>query len=186
MRRTICFAAVAAALALTVATTMDVTARAQQPLAALGPAPVVDWSHEARRAIVPPGPGGIFGAENYGNKVPGEAAVYMGIVHAAMYDAAVAIARGHRPYAAELSAPPDASPHAAIATAAHHVLVGLQPGLGLTPAQQALLDGRYAAYLAQIPESPAKTSGVAVGGAGGGDGARAACERRERGEPAAR
>src|SRR5262249_3177750 len=56
--------------------------------------PVVDWSKEARRAIVPAGPGGIFGTENFGNKFPGEAAVYMGIVHVAIYDAAVAIEGG--------------------------------------------------------------------------------------------
>lgn len=53
--------------------------------------PVAFWSTEARCAIVPAGPGGIFGAENFGNKFPGEAAVYMGIAHVALYDAAVAI-----------------------------------------------------------------------------------------------
>ena len=66
------------------------------------PAPVIDWSHEARRAIVPPGPNGIFGTENYGNKFPGEAAIYMGIVHAAIYDAALAIEGGYQPYAIAL------------------------------------------------------------------------------------
>lgn len=53
---------------------------------------VREWSSIARRAIVPAGPNGVFGAENFGNKFPGEAAVYLGIVHAAIYDAAVAIA----------------------------------------------------------------------------------------------
>src|SRR5215471_9210921 len=61
--------------------------------------PVAFWSTEARCAIVPAGPGGIFGTENFGNKFPGEAAVYMGIVHVAIYDAAVAIEGGYRPYA---------------------------------------------------------------------------------------
>jgi hypothetical protein len=61
--------------------------------------PVGFWSTEARCAIVPAGPGGIFGSENFGNKFPGEAAVYMGIVHVAIYDAAVAIEGGYRPYA---------------------------------------------------------------------------------------
>src|ERR687896_220071 len=106
--------------------------------------PVIDWSHEARRAIVPAGPGGIFGSENYGNKFPGEAAVYMGIVHAAIYDAAVAIDGRYHPYAIRVSARPEASLPAAVATAAHHVLVGLQPALGLTPTQQAGLDQSYA------------------------------------------
>jgi hypothetical protein len=129
----------------------------------LSAAPVVSWSNEARRAIVPAGPGGIFGPENYGNKFPGEAAVYMGIVHAAIYDAAVAIEGGYQPYAIELHAPPDTSSAAAIATAAHHTLIGLQPALGLTPAQQAILDGEYTNYLAAIPDGTAKSNGIAVG-----------------------
>ena len=57
--------------------------------------PVAFWSTEARCAIVPAGPGGSFGSENFGNKFPGEAAVYMGIVHVAIYDAAVAIEGGY-------------------------------------------------------------------------------------------
>ena len=67
------------------------------------------WSTEARCAIVPAGPGGSFGSENFGNKFPGEAAVYMGIVHVAIYDAVVAIEGGYQPFAIALSAP-DASP----------------------------------------------------------------------------
>ena len=120
--------------------------------------PVLDWSNEARQAIVPAGPGGLFGSENYGDKFPGEAAVYMGIVHAAIYDAVLAIEGGHQPYAIALTAPPGTSPHAAIATAAHHVLVGL---LGV--AQQAILNQRYDAYMAAIPESKAKADGITIG-----------------------
>ena len=45
---------------------------------------MIEWSNMARRAIVPAGPNGIFGSENFGNKFPGEAAVYMGIVHTAI------------------------------------------------------------------------------------------------------
>jgi hypothetical protein len=133
--------------------------------------PVIVWSTEARRAIVPAGPGGIFGTENYGNKFPGEAAVYMAIVHAAIYDAAVAIEGGYEPYAIALTAPPDTSSAAAIATAAHHTLVGcpdcshsgLQPALGLTPDQQAILDNDYAAYMDAIPNGTAKDNGIAIG-----------------------
>jgi hypothetical protein len=126
-------------------------------------APVVHWSNEVRRAIVPAGPGGAFGTENYGNKFPGEAAIYMGIVHAAMYDAAVAIAGGYRPYAIAIAAPLQTSPAAAIATAARDTLVGLQPALGLTAAQQAAFEARYAEYLAAIPDDPAKANGIEVG-----------------------
>jgi hypothetical protein len=131
------------------------TAHAADPSAT----PVIDWSNEARRAIVP----SSAGPENYGNKFPGEAAVYMGIVHAAIYDAAVAIEGGYEPYAIALTAPPDTSPAAAIATAAYDTLVGLQPALGLTPAQQAILAGEYANYLAGIPDGTSKTNGIAVG-----------------------
>jgi hypothetical protein len=126
--------------------------------------PVIEWSQEARRAIVPAGPNGVFGSENYGNKFPGEAAVYMGIVHAAIYDAALAVdGRGYQPYALALRAPRGTSAAAAVATAAHHTLIGLQPSLGLTPEQQAILDGDYAAYLAAIPDDAAKADGIAVG-----------------------
>src|SRR6184192_1890436 len=126
----------------------------------LSATPVIDWSNEARRAIVPPS----AGPENYGNKFPGEAAVYMGIVHAAIYDAAVAIEGGYEPYAIALTASPDTtSPAAAIATAAHHTLIGLQPALGLTPAQQAILDGDYTNYMAAIANDSAKAKGIMIG-----------------------
>jgi hypothetical protein len=68
--------------------------------------PVAYWSTEARCAIVPAGPGGLFGSENFGNKFPGEAAVYMGIVHVAIYNAAVAIEGGYRPYALAVTLTP--------------------------------------------------------------------------------
>jgi hypothetical protein len=123
--------------------------------------PVAFWSTEARCAIVPPGPGGSFGAENLGNKFPGEAAVYMGIVHVAIYDAAVAIERGYRPYAIALHAP-DASAEAAIATATHDTLAGLS-ALGLSSTQQAILDGDDIAYMNAIADGPAKDSGIEVG-----------------------
>src|SRR5215831_13522490 len=122
-------------------------------------APVAAWSNEARRAIVPPS----AGPENFGNKFPGEAAVYMGIAHVAIYDAAVAIEGGYKPYAIALTAPADTSPATAIAAAAHDTLIGLQPALGLNPSQQAILDGDYAAYLAAIPDGTAKTNGIAIG-----------------------
>ena len=183
--------------------------------------PVAYWSTEARCAIVPAGPGGVFGSENFGNKFPGEAAVYMGIVHVAIYDAAVAIEGGYRPYAITVTVTPKATlraksgwdpwaawrrgegawkpygranprvrPHvprvvprswwarlaklpapvptgqsaaAAIATAAHDTLVGLQPTLRLDASGQASLDVDYTAYMAALPDGVAKNTGVAVG-----------------------
>lgn len=114
------------------------------------PTPIADWSREAQRAIVPP-PAGV------GDKFPGEAAVYSGIVHAAMYDAALAIHGGYRPYATALTAPTDTAPAAAIAAAAHGVLVGL------LPTQVADLDSRYAEYLSRLPNTVAKRNGVVLG-----------------------
>jgi hypothetical protein len=123
------------------------------------------WSTEARCAIVPAGPGGVFGTENFGNKFPGEAAVYMGIVHVAIYDAAVAIAGGYQPYTTTPPAPAHTSADAAVATAAYAALTGLQPQLG---ASQTILDDDYAAFMAGIPdataeENVAKQNGIQVG-----------------------
>ena len=125
--------------------------------------PVAFWSTEARCAIVPAGPGGIFGTENFGNKFPGEAAVYMGIVHVAIYDAAIATEGGYQPYTTTPAAPATTSPEAAIATAAYDTLTGLQLGVS-----QTILDSDYASYLAAIPdgtaaELAAKQNGIDVG-----------------------
>jgi hypothetical protein len=122
--------------------------------------PVAFWSTEARCAIVPAGPAGIFGSENFGTKFPGEAAVLMGIIHVAIYDAAVAIDGGYQPYAATPHAPAHTSPEAAVATAAYDTLTGLQPLLG---ANQSILDGDHAAYLAAIPDGISKSRGIAIG-----------------------
>jgi hypothetical protein len=98
--------------------------------------------------------------ENFGNKFPGDAAVYMGIVHVAIYDAAVSITGGYKPYAATPVAPAGTSPEAVVAAAAYNTLTGLQPQLG---ASQAILDADYAAYLGAIPDGTAKADGIAVG-----------------------
>jgi hypothetical protein len=121
---------------------------------------VAFWSTEARCAVVPAGPGGVNGTENFGNKFPGEAAVYMGIVHVAIYDAAIAIDGGYKPYAPTPVAPADTSPEAAIATAAYNTLTGLQPQLG---ASQSFLDADHAGYMAAIADGTAKANGIAVG-----------------------
>ena len=109
--------------------------------------PVAYWSTEARCAIVP----ASAGPENFGNKFPGDAAVYMGIVHVAIYDATLAGGAGHQPHGT--------LPAAAIATAANDTLAGLQPTLGLTAGGQATLTADYAAYLAALPNGPGKTAG---------------------------
>ena len=81
----------------------------------------------------------------------------MGIVHVGIYDAAVAIHSGYRPYAIARTAPADTAPAGAIAAAAHGVLVGL------LPLQQGDLDSRYAEYVSQLPDTAATANGIAVG-----------------------
>jgi hypothetical protein len=81
------------------------------------------------------------------------------MVQGAVYDAVNAIAR--RPYEPYLVAPAangTESTDAAVATAAHRVL------LSLFPAQQARLVAEYEQYLAGIPDGPAKQRGIAIGG----------------------
>ena len=90
------------------------------------------------------------------------------MVQGAVYDAVNSIDGGHQPYLAGLPpASPSASLEAAVATAAHHVLVGL--GIAPVPALPQVvrdrLDGLYADALAGIPDGAAKTDGIAAGAA---------------------
>jgi hypothetical protein len=83
------------------------------------------------------------------------------MVQGAVYDAVNAIDRGHQPYLLDVKAvraQPWASADAAIATAAHHVLVAL-----VAPAQVAGLDAAYTATLAGIPDGMVKPEGIRVG-----------------------
>jgi PAP2 superfamily len=87
------------------------------------------------------------------------------ITHAAIHDALNAIDRRSQPYALDLPFTLDASPEAAVATAAHRVLVDQFNRLiafGF-PTQQATLDAAYADSLALIPDSAAKTRGILIG-----------------------
>jgi len=81
----------------------------------------------------------------------------MAIVHATIYDVVVAIEGGYRPYAITPTVPPNTSLDAAVATAAHRVLVGRFPD------QQASLNDVYLAYLNGIPDGQAKSNGIQVG-----------------------
>src|SRR6266540_5035977 len=84
----------------------------------------------------------------------------------AVHDALNAIDRRYEPYLSEGPAHPAAAPAAAIAAAAHDVLVGVLPGFG-TEAERAnaraMVEGEYAAALARIPAGPAKDHGIAAG-----------------------
>jgi hypothetical protein len=78
------------------------------------------------------------------------------MVHASTHDALNAIEPRYEAYVYEASAPA-ASPEAAVASAAHAVLLAILPG------QQAALDAAYTISLAAIPDELAKQSGIAVG-----------------------
>lgn len=79
------------------------------------------------------------------------------MTHAAIHDALNAIERRYDPYALDAQADRGASPEAAVAAAAHDVLVHE------LPTRQSALDTAYAASLSGIPDGASKTSGIAIG-----------------------
>ena len=117
---------------------------------------VLEWNLNAVNAIgnaptaTPPGLG----------QPPPLAPIHLAMVHGAVYDAVMAIVRTHEPYLDGLRARRSASQPAAVAAAAHGVLVGLS---GASPAVTASLDELYAASLAKIRNGTAKSRGIAVG-----------------------
>jgi len=90
-------------------------------------------------------------------KQPIEYILYMGFVQAAVYNAVVGIEGRYQPYHFKAHAPRRASSQAAVAAAAHKILVTY------SPYAKADLDAKYAASLAKIPNGKAKTRGVAFG-----------------------
>jgi PAP2 superfamily len=91
------------------------------------------------------------------------------ILHAAIHDALNAIDRRFEPYTSGLALAPDASVDAAVAAAAHDVLITL------VPEQAALINAAYEHALASVPDGAARTSGIATGKAA----ARAMLARRQ-------
>jgi hypothetical protein len=112
--------------------------------AAAGPNSVTDWSLISQDAVIVGRPAG--------------GAVYLhAIVLIAMYDAVAAVDGGAPPL---ISAPPVTRPadaDAAVAAAAHDVLIARVPG------QATVVQLAYDQYLAAIPDGPAKSNGIAVG-----------------------
>lgn len=131
---------------------------------------VLDWNLYAVNALSNPLPTAVPTPPDPGaGETPPVASLHLAMAQGAVYDAVNAIDGGHAPYLDGLpSAPSTASKAAAAATAAHHVLVGL-----VTPALVPVLpqvvrdnlDALYAASLAAITNSQAKTDGIAIGAA---------------------
>ncbi len=125
---------------------------------------VRDWNLHATSALINAPTAPIPGA----GQPPQVSALHLAMVHGAVYDAVNSIDGGHQPYLDGVPpASPSASQEAAVATAAHHVLVGL--GIAPVPALPQVvrdrLDGLYAGALAGIPDGAAKTDGIAAGAA---------------------
>ena len=110
---------------------------------------VVEWNTNAQSAIV-----GVAG------QGPTVAYLHFAMVQGAVYDAVNAIEGGYEPYLAApgVADPGDSAP-AAVAQAAHDVLVAL------FPAQAGVLDDKLTTSLLAIPDGPAETGGIEVGAA---------------------
>lgn len=120
--------------------------------------PVAEWNRHASAALSNAPTAALPGA-GYG---PTVAVLHMAMVHGAVYDAVNSITGGYEPYLSGLSvAPTSASQPAAVATAAHDVLIGFEPTLA--PGVESWLEAEYAASLAEIAAGPSKDAGIAAG-----------------------
>ncbi len=113
-----------------------------------------DWTVTAGNVIAPMGsPTGATPEERAPNYP-----LDLATVHVAIYDAVNGIAQQYQPYVAEPAvSTAGASREAAANEAAYQVL------LALFPSRTSLYQAEYAARMAAIPASPAKTLGQAVG-----------------------
>jgi hypothetical protein len=123
---------------------------------------VTDWNANAAKAAIAaclaPSPQDTFH----------ESRMYA-MMHIAIHDALNAITRRFRPYVLDVRVPSGASLDAAVATAAHDVLVpllGQLPAIipqACTDAGVASVEADYAAALGAIQAGPAKTRGTMIG-----------------------
>jgi hypothetical protein len=107
---------------------------------------VLDWNIHASQAIV-----------TIGGQSPPRAFIRLAMVHLAIYDAVNAIEG--QPFVSYASKPVvdrPASADAAVAAAAHDVLVAL------FPSQSGDLDAKYEAAVTGLPDDQARANGIAV------------------------
>ncbi len=81
----------------------------------------------------------------------------MAIVQVSVFESVNAITGRYPAFRAKMTPAPGASVEAAVASATRAAL------LKLLPAQQAAIEADYQALLSKVPDSPAKTAGIAVG-----------------------
>ncbi|GAC1644744.1 MAG: vanadium-dependent haloperoxidase [Candidatus Dormibacteraceae bacterium] len=122
-------------------------ARTTAPTAApIAPTAVFTWTGVAQRVAI-----------TNAKQLQTQSLIYIAYVEAAIYDAAVAIGGRYEPYLAKIAAPPGASLDAAVASAAHDVLVRYFPD------QAGAIDTDLATALGTIANGDAKTNGIAIG-----------------------
>ena len=126
---------------------------------------VVEWNRYATEALFNLPTAGVPGA----GQSPTVGSIHLAMVQIAVYDAMNAIVGGYEPYLHGLpNAPASASKRAAIATAAHDVLVGLEAPGNVPPLPAdtiTRLDNLRDATLADVPDGPTQDAGVAIGAA---------------------
>jgi hypothetical protein len=109
-------------------------------------------------------------AATAGGQNPVQLTRTLAMVQGAVHDALNAITRRYAAYYFEGPGEPKASPEAAVAAAAHTVLVGIIPSFG-TPAQKiaasAMVEDAYMNAVGRVSDSTARMQGVAVGRAAG-------------------
>jgi hypothetical protein len=88
---------------------------------------------------------------------PAEGHTIFAYVAIAVYDSVMAVKGGYEPFAVDVDAPDGASAEAAVAAAAHGILVHY------LPAQASIVDPAYTASLATIADGQAETDGIATG-----------------------
>lgn len=105
---------------------------------------VNDWSLKAQNVIT-------------AGRSPASSEYLLALVHAAMYDAVVAIEGEYRPFRVRVEVDHPASADAAVAASAYHVL------RQRVPASEPALTAEYIAYVSTLPASLAREHGLAVG-----------------------
>lgn len=89
---------------------------------------------------------------------PAEGHTIFAYVAIAVYDAVMAVQEDYQPFAVDLDAPAGSSAEAAVAAAAHAMLVHYLPGQAA-----AIVDPAYAASIAGLPATQATIDGLAIG-----------------------
>lgn len=105
---------------------------------------VNDWSLKAQNVITT-------------GRSPASSEYLLALVHAAMYDAVVAIEGEYRPFRVRVEVDHPASADAAVAAAAYHVL------RRRVPTSEPALTAEYIAYVAALPTGLPKERGLEVG-----------------------